>query len=297
MQRNDQPMNSVEEPLAESAPIAREFASRLCYRDPDTGETCSWYHGLWQFLRLLKLVTTPEHHADFYREALGEIANGPGPYRVLVSGAADYSMLAYVLAAFRSQAKEPELTVNDLCETPLALSRWYSDRVGCRINTLRCDVLQLPEESQFDVVCTHSFLGRFPHEKRVQLVEKWRRVLRPGGKVVTVKRIRPGSSGEPTGFSSGEIQAFRDKVLNGAGALRASHAIDPLELAEEARIWASRRRTWPVRSSEEILELFENSGFKVDRLSCSPVRSSRSGLSGPSTLGGADYAQIVAIRL
>ena len=75
------------------------------------------------------------------------------------------------------------------------------------------------------------------------------------------------------------------------------NAAQTIELAEEAGIWASRRRTWPVRSSEEILELFENSGFKVDRLSCSPVRSTRSGLSGPSTLGGADYAQIVATRL
>lgn len=290
-------MNIVEEPLMESAPLAREFAGRLCRRDPATGERCAWYHGLWQYLRLMKLVTTPEHHADFYHEALGKIAGDPGPHRVLIAGAADYSMLAYALAAFRARNTEPELAVNDLCETPLELSRWYAGRAGCSIDTLCGDILQLPEERPFDVVCTHSFLGRFPPEKRLELVNKWRRLLRPGGKVVTVKRIRPGSSGKPTGFSESETRAFQEKVLKATATLPASLPVDPLELSENARIYASQRRTWPVRSQDEIRELFEGAGFTIDSLVCSPVRSTRAEASGPGVLGGADYAQIVATRL
>src|SRR5690606_34048480 len=78
-------MNVVEEPLAESAPVARELAARLCRVDPGSGESCAWYHGLWQFLRLMKLVTTPEHHADFYREALGKAAREGESRNVLIA--------------------------------------------------------------------------------------------------------------------------------------------------------------------------------------------------------------------
>lgn len=295
MQNN--PAHRVEEPLIESAPLAREIASRLCHRDSGTGESCAWYHGLWQYLRLMKLVTTPEHHADFYNKALGEITGDTSKHRVLIAGAADYSMLAHALAAFRHHAVEPELTVNDLCETPLELSRWYAGRVRCSIDTLCCDILELPEDRPFDLVCTHSFLGRFPPEKRQALVAKWQRVLRPGGRVVTVKRVRPGSDGRPRGFSESETQAFQEKVFKRIEDLRGLVPVNAQELSENARTYASRRRTWPVRSREEIVELFERHGFRVDRLTCAPVLNTRAEASGPGVLGGAEYAQIVATRL
>ena len=37
-----------------SAPLALREARRLCLRDPENGEDCSWYHGIWQYLRLLE---------------------------------------------------------------------------------------------------------------------------------------------------------------------------------------------------------------------------------------------------
>ena len=44
---------------------------------------------------------------DFYRRAFQSVAGGNGAPRVLVSGAADYSMLAHVLALFRERGVEP----------------------------------------------------------------------------------------------------------------------------------------------------------------------------------------------
>ena len=46
--------------LLESAPLARQMAPRLCRRDSATGESCAWIHGLWQYLRLLGLASTPD---------------------------------------------------------------------------------------------------------------------------------------------------------------------------------------------------------------------------------------------
>src|SRR5688572_27639449 len=110
---------SVDEPLAESAPLARKLAPSLCAVDPRTGERCDWQHGLWQTLRLLGLITTPVHHAEFFRGAFAGLEDGA---RILVSGTADYAMLAQVIAVSR----EAKITVLDVCGTSVELNRWYA---------------------------------------------------------------------------------------------------------------------------------------------------------------------------
>ena len=52
------------EPLLTSAPLAKSAASALCCRG--AGEDCSWYHGFWQYLRIIGMVAAPERHAGFY---------------------------------------------------------------------------------------------------------------------------------------------------------------------------------------------------------------------------------------
>ena len=55
---------------------------------------------------------------------------GRGPRRVLISGAADYSILAYVLWACRENGLDAEVTVLDRCDTPLLLNTWYAEQGG-----------------------------------------------------------------------------------------------------------------------------------------------------------------------
>ena len=286
----------VEEPLAESAPLARQLAPTWCRMDPRTGGNCAWFHGFWQYLRLLELIATPKHHTAFYGAALGAAARSPDVKRVLVAGAADYGMLAQVIAAFRHYGNEPEVTVSDVCETPLRLNEWYAGRVGCPITTNRCDMLEYPAGRPFDVVCTHSFLGEFPPCQRLDLVRKWHEVLRPGGVVVTVKRIRPDAGSEPIRFTADQARAFEARVREAARSA-ALPGVTAQELADDAKTYAERSHTWPLKSREEIAGLFEQSSFRVDRLDCSPVASAAAGASGPTALGGAPYVQIVATRL
>lgn len=291
-------MKIVEEPLLESAPLAARLAEQLCRADPSSGESCAWYHGLWQYLRLMRLASTPELHADFYRQALVSAAGGTHAPRVLVAGAADYSMLAHVLAAFRGSGIEPRVTVSDVCETPLELNRWYAQRTGSTIDTRCCDMLRYPGEALFDIVCTDSFLGRFPPAERPVLVGTWQRLLRPGGHVVTVKRIRAGSGAEPMGFTFEQARAFSEKVLHAAESLRDSLQMDPVALVRDAERYARLNSTWPVRSREEIRGLFEACGFRMVSLSGAGGHAgSRVDSSGPGALGSKDYVRIVAIRL
>jgi SAM-dependent methyltransferase len=287
----------VTEPLQISAPLARQRAPTLCHTDPVSRQNCSWNHGLWQYLRLLGLLTTPVHHAVFLREAFGHVAAGADSPRVLISGTADYSMLAHVLAIFGERNIVPAVTVVDRCETPLFLNRWYADRLSHSITTHCTDILEYQAKHGFDIVCSHSFLGQFDPPGRAQLAAKWQSLLRPGGLAVTINRVRPAWTMTTVGFSDEQADAFADEVLRKAQSMRTHIDIEPQQLADEARIYAARQSAYPVKSQQEIRELFEHAGFHVERLVCKPVSGHAStAVSGPTTPGNAEYACIAARR-
>lgn len=288
-------MASVEEPVLESAPLARRMAPDLCRRDPATGEDCAWYHGFWQYLRALRLITTPEHHAEFFRDAFGVAARLAARPRILVSGAADYSTLAHVLWACRQHGAAPAVTVADACETPLLLNRWYAERAGCVIETTRADLLDYESPEAFDVVCTHSFFGRFLPPERQRLIVRWSGLLKPGGLAIAVNRVRAGVDQDRIGFSPEQAQGFRDAVLNTAASMREELGVEPEELARQAGVYAIRHRIHPVRSEAEIRQLFERAGLEVEHFSMrAGAKALHRELGGPTTLEGARYACIIA---
>ncbi len=288
---------TVDEPIASTAALALRLASTLCHKDPATGESCAWYHGPWQLLRLLGLVMTPARHADFYGTALETAVGRRRVPRILISGAADYSLLGHVLAALRARSIEPEITVLDLCETPLALNRWYAERMAYPITIRHRDIFEYEVERSFDIICTHSFLGRFDQKQRGRLVETWRELLCVGGAVVTANRIQPAATAEPKPFSPEQARAFRDAVSRGAESLHLSTSIDPREIVRQADLYTTHQIVHPVRSREEFVGLFEQSGFTVDHISWSPIVSgARSDVSGPGVPGTSEYGRIIAIR-
>jgi hypothetical protein len=87
----------LEEPMVTTAPLSFEVAPILCRGDYVSLDDCSWYHSIWQFLRIFNLVSTPTWHSQFYIYSLGSISVLGEFNRVLISGTADYSMLAHVL--------------------------------------------------------------------------------------------------------------------------------------------------------------------------------------------------------
>lgn len=289
---------SDHEPLEQSAMLARRLAPELCRINPDTGERCAWSHGFWQILRLLKLNATPEDQAETYRDALRGLETGLRTPRVLISGSADYGMLHQVLAAFADTDRAPALTVVDICETPLALNRWYAERQGVAIRTVCADMLEYTDPEPFDAVCTHSFLGQFSPEKRERLITKWYALLRPDGIAVTVNRVRPGTAPGPVAFGAAQAVALRDTIVALVASLPPALGLEVSVLAREAEDYARRQRPYPVRSAEEIQALFERGGFRIERLSCGPVAGSEHhAVRGPTVAAGAEYASIIARRL
>ena len=288
---------SEESLLLESAPLAWRLAPGLCRKDA-AGESCAWIHGFWQYLRLAGLASTPRLHVSFFSDALLRLAGGKEPPRVLISGAADYSMLALVLGACEARGIRPDVTVLDQCETPLMLNRWLADRAGIAITTRLRDILEYSETRAYDVICTHSFLSEFPRGRWPRLLEQWRQLLRPGGAAVTINRVRPDAGPAPVQFTPGQAAALRAAVLEKAPTLPATAAPESAQLAGAAGIYAEKRRTWPVQSRGQLVSLFESAGFRIDGLFIGEVAGGApSGPGGPTTPAGADYARIVAIRL
>jgi len=287
----------IDEPLELSAPLARQLASKLCRKNPATGESCEWNHGFWQYLRILGLAASPKRQADFYREAFEQLADSSGRPRILISGAADYGMLALVLGAFRERDIEPEITVVDVCETPLALNRWFAERESVEIHTHCSDLLSYTSEVPFDLICTHSFLAYFIPARRPALLANWHTLLRPGGAVVTVNPIRPASPCEPTRFTPAQAEAFCAAALKRATEMRSGLDIEPEEALRGAQITVRQRGFYSVTSLEEIRSLFEQAGFIMQRLfSALLIAGADPEVSGLGTSGSTNYAHIIAVR-
>jgi SAM-dependent methyltransferase len=187
------------------------------------------------------------------------------------------------------------VTVVDICETPLALNRWYAERVGISIATVCSDILDFADSAPFDAICTHSFLGQFPPEERERLIATWRRLLRPRGIAITVNRVRPRADSGPVSFAPAQASALRDAIISLTASMPATLGLDAAALVRAAEEYARRQRPYPVRSLDEIRGLFEDNGFAIERLSCAPVPGSeRHAVRGPTVSAGADYASVIA---
>lgn len=251
------------EPLAETAPLAWAEAPVHCHRDANTGDTCVWYHRVWQYLRLLGVISSIRTNTDFLIRSFHDYARTGGYRFALVSATADYSMLAHLKHAYAEANRPLDATVIDRCNTSLLLNRWYADRYDVSLTTTCGDVLEYVTDRPFDLICTHNFLGRFDLEPRRQLISRWHALLRPGGLVVTTQRIRPGSCERRVRYRDDEARELSQRVA----AIARTHSglsVDPDELGLAVYQYAIRKGGYVIRTSREITELFTEQGFDVD---------------------------------
>lgn len=279
------------EPLEESAPLARELAEQHCDQaDPET--SCLLYHSAWQYFRLIRLIRTIAADDDFLLSALQNLASTGLFDRVLISGSADYGMLARVIHAYRKVGREPRVTLVDICRTPLELNRWLAQREGANLNIVHSNILEFASEQPFDLICTHSFVGRF-YGRRSQLLKVWRGLLRPGGQIVTTTRIRPGLP-DIVQFSSHEVETFTAQALKLAGSCGELGGVKPQTIAEWAREYAQRKFNYPLNSSEELVDSFTRAGLHVTVLDRASGQNDKP--SGPSLGIRSERIRIIAGR-
>ena len=135
--------------LTESAPLMDKWSKHEC-RGKDCGgmeewakehaedavRSCGWYHGTWQYLRLLNMVAVPPWYGR-YNEALSAILRRQPQAEVLISACADYGMLATLHEAIVTSGASPRIAIYDICRTPLLACEWYAARHGLESPRLR----------------------------------------------------------------------------------------------------------------------------------------------------------------
>jgi SAM-dependent methyltransferase len=287
-------LTNPDEPLHESAPVAWALAGAHCARDPQSADSCFWYHRVWQYLRLLDIITSIRTNTPFLLGTLQRLA--PSHPRVLISGSADYAMLAHLRQAYG--ARPLDVTMLDRCATPVAVNQWYAARYGMTMTPVCGDALAAETDRPFDLVCTHNFVGRFDPASRRRLIDRWHAVLRPGGVVVTTQRVRPGERGRHASYSEAAARVLAGKVVEAAKAYAGPVGVPFDELGDATYEYALRKRAYAITSAAEIVDAFESAGFEVNVADEGGGQAERES-DRPSSTAGLDTfrMRIIATRL
>jgi hypothetical protein len=254
----------LEEPLVLTADLLNGVAPVLCTGDHVDQSGCDWYHGTWQYLRLLQMVSTPTWHHDFYRKELASALHtcGDSP-NTLITGTADYSMLAYLAESAKQNKTNARLHVLDQCATPLFACRWYAKRNHIELVAHEDDVIQFSHRNarMFDLICTDAFLTRFDRSATQAVLAAWSELLKPGARLVTTIRIHEKSLTARDPETA--IKDFRERAMKRARRWEPFLRKSSVEIGELAEVYARSMRSNPIGDEIEIKSLLETAGFEI----------------------------------
>lgn len=230
--------------LVESAPRFSDIAAGAC-----AATDCAWYHGSWQFLRLMDIASSPHWHADFYRRWL---ADSTPRGDCLVSGTSDYTM-----AAFLVDAGSTRITVADRCRTPLLACEWLARRMPVAMETWHTDIRDLRTTGDFGLICSDSFISRADGDGRRELLNAWRRLLAPVGRIVTTVRIRRPVAGT----EADQVEGFRAAALRRWAPFAEATGVSADLIGEMAAEYARHAVDYSLDTADGVLdavgEIFE----------------------------------------
>jgi hypothetical protein len=261
--------------LTESAPLMDKWSKHEC-RGKNCGgmeewakehveesvRSCGWYHGTWQYLRLLNMVAVPPWYGR-YNDALSAVLRRRPQAEVLISACADYGMLATLHEAIVTSGASPRIAVYDICRTPLLACEWYAARHGLEITCVCDNIITSPTMplGAYDLIVTDEFLTVLKHEYKPQIVKRWKELLRPGGTVVTTAMI-----GGPTTPELREGYALRARhLLDRHGDVFNDIAIDREDLIDHFVRFAEFHTRHMLAHEGQIEDLFEDFELSFSR--------------------------------
>jgi SAM-dependent methyltransferase len=219
-----------DENLLAMAAEAYGLADRLC-------DHCRNFYALWGYRRLARMCGAEGGLDAIERALAGPIASGAK--RILIAAAADTNLLATVARA--GAGPDTEIVVIDRCRTPLELCRQFARRWSLSVKTQVVDLMDL-DLTGFDLAYANSVLWYIPAEKRVDVLGRLRRALRPGGHFVHVFNTSRRVVGEAmseyrNGYPDWVIAELdRERIQ-----LPAPRDVFRQRLSDHAQVFASRR--------------------------------------------------------
>jgi SAM-dependent methyltransferase len=281
--------NPLNEPLALSGSFTLEI-SKLACAPQASGHGCAPYHGFWPFLRMMGMGKTLSGFSGEFSAAIRSAVQirQPAQSQVLISGCADYSAYAHVWHACHDLAQPPAVTALDLCETPLALSRWYARQRASTLETVCMNVLDYAPGPVFDLIITSSFLSYFSPGQRRELFRAYAGMLKPGGEFVFTTRLRSGPEDQTVGFSQAQCEDFVARTRTALPRLEASMIFSDQEAVQMATEYARHLSAYPVNSEATLQTLAADAGLEWVSCLKRHTQAAQPGVTGP-TVGEADY--------
>lgn len=276
-------MGYLKKSLKNTCNIMYEKALHNCKSDFVDKDSCFWYHSVWQYLRLLDCVSSPEWHMDFYITSIKDFVNrkkNKNQISILISGCADNSMLYVIVHALSEIVTsypelEGEIVAIDLCDTPLLIcEQWWEEekkmsttensysKVFQKINfsTVTKDILSYSDGS-FDLIVTDAFLTRFPKDTTYSLLEHWKGLLNDYGQIITTVRVHTENS-ITLNERCNQIDSFVKKVLERYDQYKGVFTISLSQLKYKAYVYAVRMTSYSWGNEEEI-EAILKKHFKI----------------------------------
>ena len=203
------------------------------------------------------------------RSVLGRLLSDNGR-RILIAGAADTWLLAVVAGAANP---DTAIVVLDRCATPLELCRRFIQHRWVRAEFMHLDLAELSDVSRYDVVLAHSLLQFIPAERRLDVLMRMRRALRPEGRLVLVFRTSARIEGS---LLPEYRESYPRQVLE-----QLERQNVPLPEPRDAflrrlEVYADERRTREGADADcdAVKQSFETAGFAIENLT--PIEASLS---------------------
>lgn len=291
-------MNDVQHKLTE--PLEQSFAwAHACAQNhcPD----CAWYHGTWQYLRLLGLGKTLSGQSDWFLQQIRAARDIPS-LSILILGCADYSAFAHIIHALGLSPNRPDLhpriVAVDRCATPLLLNHYLSEKTGVPITVHTSDVLEYQPQEKFDLIFTSSFFGYFDPSRRHQVFSRCHEWLKPEGRLFFAARLRPGDASVLARAAPETIEQMVQKSLGLHQKFRLDGKWSDADLAERLRAYMTHTTHYPILSAQSLTDLLLAVGFDQAEAEVRPpnLPEQAAGLKiqGGSLAEMADYACVVA---
>ena len=245
--------------IGKSASLMYDISKEKCVGSYINDESCSWYHGAWQFLRACDKVSSPTWHLDFYLDSLTTILK---PHtKILISGTADYSTLSIVLFVAKKLNLELDIFVMDICKTPLFICEWYAEQLGANIRALNKNIFELLDFGYYDLMISDAFLTRFEPAERKNLLKHWSNLLTQYGKIITTIRIEEGLSDNVVSIPNNQSEEFVKEVTQVFNRLNINTQVSDIETL--ARSYIRNIKSYPYKNMDEVYRDFNTSGLDI----------------------------------
>jgi SAM-dependent methyltransferase len=251
------------ERLGEIAAETYAVAGRLC-------GSCRNLHALWPYIRLSRSSTGLERSGSVLETALRAFITG-GLRKILIAGAADTGLLSLVLRA--ADDFDVDVTVLDVCASPLELCRRLAGQWSIPVRTVKQDLADLDARQAFDLVLVHGTLHFIAGEKRLNVLARIHRGLRPNGRLVLLfNTSRPSTIRKDDKLHVDYAESVVNELRRLGIPLPDSESEFIRRLSDHSR--QRQEREGAFASPGDAEQLLETAGFEI--IGCSEVETTHS---------------------